>query len=181
MDNQNRIEFKLSKSKLIGLLFVSVIFITLGIAFIVDPEKYISYSYRSSSLIFIVGIASVIFASLGLIIIIKKLFDKTPGLVIDDKGIFDNASGVSAGFIPWSDVIEITETKVANQSFVNVIVKNPQFYLEKKKNVFTRKLIEINYKSFGTVIGIPSNAINCEFEELLEILKMRFENSKKPK
>lgn len=178
MNNQNRIEFELSKSKLIGLQLICLVFIGLGIVFIVNPEEFTNNFHRSKSLILIVGVASVLFASIGLIVIIKKLFDKTPGLIIDDKGVFDNASGISAGFIPWSDIIEIAETKVANQSFVNIIVKNPQFYIDKKKNLFARKLVEINYKSFGTVIGISPNTLNCEYGKLLKTLKMRFENVK---
>jgi hypothetical protein len=55
--------------------------------------------------------------------------------------VFDNTSAVSAGLVPWTDVLEIRETKVANQTFINLVVKNPQEYINKQKNGIKRKLI----------------------------------------
>ena len=108
----------------------------------------------------------------------RKMFDKTPGLIVNDKGIYDNASGISVGFIPWNDIVEIKETVVINQSFVNIVVKNPDKYIETQKNIFKRKLVQINYNFFGTVIAIPSVSINSEFNDLKRILQQGFEKHK---
>lgn len=178
MKQTNSQEFKLSKSKLLFLMLLTFVFITLGIAFIKNPEGFVSNLFRSPDLILSVGIVAVIFSGLCLIVILKKMFDTKPGIIIDDNGIFDNASGISAGFIPWEDIIEIKETKVSNQSFINIVVKNPQDYINRQKNILMRKLAEVNYKSFGTVIGIPSNALDCKFEDLIKAMKLRFEDYK---
>jgi uncharacterized integral membrane protein len=178
MSTNQQIEFKLSKSKIVLMFFGCLIFCILSILFIMNPEKFTSSSNSSSTMVLIVGILGVTFFGICLLFYAKKMFDKTPGLIVNDKGIYDNASGISAGFIPWIDIVEIKETVVVNQSFVNIIVKNPDKYIERQKNIFKRKLVQINYKSFGTVIAIPSVAINSEFNELKRILQQEFEKHK---
>ena len=92
--------------------------------------------------------------------------------------MFDNASAVSAGYIPWTDVLEIRETNVVNQTFINLIVKNPQDYIDRQKSAFKRKLMQINYNSYGTVIGISANGLKCEYHELKANLDKTFSDFK---
>lgn len=178
MSANQQIEFKLSKSKIVLVIFGCLIFCFLSILFILYPNKFTSFRHSSTTMVFIVGIIGVTFFGICLLYYVRKMFDKTPGLIINDKGIYDNASGISAGFIPWMDIIEIKETIVVNQQFINILVKNPDKYIERQKNVLKRKLVQINYKSFGTVIAIPSVAINSEFKELKRILQQEFEKHK---
>lgn len=178
MSENQQIEIKLSKSKIVLLFFGCLIFCILSILFILNPEKFISWRHSSSTMVFIAGILGVLFFGICLLYYSRKIFDKTPGLIINDKGIYDNASGISAGTIPWNDIVEISETIVVNQSFINIVVKNPDEYIERQKNIFKRKLVQINYRSFGTVIAIPSVALKCEFNELKRILKQELEKHK---
>lgn len=143
-----------------------------------NPEKFTRWRHSSSTMVLIVGILGVTFFGICLLFYARKMFDKTPGLIVNDKGIYDNASGISVGFIPWNDIVEIKETVVINQSFVNIVVKNPDKYIETQKNIFKRKLVQINYNSFGTVIAIPSVSINSEFNDLKRILQQEFEKHK---
>ncbi|MGZ4035423.1 MAG: STM3941 family protein, partial [Bacteroidia bacterium] len=113
--------------------------------------------------------------------ILKKFFDNLPGLIVSDEGIFDNASGISAGFIPWTDILAMTETTVVNSSFINVIVKNPQDYIDKQKSAFKRKMMKLNYKSYGSVITIQANGLNCTYPKLKALLENSFEEFKSKK
>ena len=178
MSANQQIEFKLSKSKIVLMFFGCLIFCILSILFIMNPEKFTSWRHSSSTMVLIVGILGVTFFGICLLFYARKMFDKTPGLIVNDKGIYDNASGISVGFIPWNDIVEIKETVVINQSFVNIVVKNPDKYIETQKNIFKRKLVQINYNSFGTVIAIPSVSINSEFNDLKRILQQEFEKHK---
>lgn len=178
MSENQQIEFKLSKTKIVLLFFGCLIFCILSILFILNPDKFTSWRYRSSTIVLIAGILGVVFFGISLLYYARKIFDKTPGLVINDKGIYDNASGISAGHIPWNDIVEISETIVVNQSFINIVVKNPDEYIKRQKNIFKRKLVQINYSSFGTAIAIPSVALNCEFNKLKRILQQEFEKHK---
>ncbi len=68
-------------------------------AFICNPEKFVSYIFRNPELIRISGIAAIIFSTLCILYISIKLFDKKPGLTIDQKGITDNSNYNKVGLI----------------------------------------------------------------------------------
>jgi len=174
MKGTERIEIQLSKSKLTLLSLGSIIFVGLGVWFVTNPPKESIPFFSNPTVLFIVGLASILFFGLVGFFIFKKLFDNSPGLIISAEGVFDNSSGVSAGFVPWTDIVEIKETKVFNQSFINLVVKNLQDYIDRQKNAFKRKSIQINYKSYGTVIGISTNGLKIKYEELKALLDSRF-------
>ena len=176
----DQVEIQLSKSKLTLMAIGSLVFVLVGIWFIINPTKFISPLHRSPTLIFCTGLASVIFFGFVGFYLFKKLFDHKPGLIISNSGIFDNSSGLSAGFIPWSDIKEIKETIIAKQKFINLVVKIPQHYIDGQPTKLRRWLMEKNYKSFGTVIGISANGLKYNYAELKLLLKARFQeyNSK---
>jgi hypothetical protein len=181
LNTSNKIEIQLSKSKLALLFSGSAVFVALGIWFVIDPPKINNPIFGNPTTIFIVGLASVVFFGFAGFFIFKKLGDKSPGLVISDEGVFDNTSAVSAGLVPWGDVLEIRETKIANQTFINLVVKNPQEYIDKQKSAFKRKLMHINYDTYGTVIGISANGLKCDYRELKAILDRTFSEFKSRK
>ena len=160
------------------MLLGSIIFVGLGIWLMSNSEKFLTTIFRNTTLIFLVGLAGILFFGFVGFYIFKKLFDKSPGLVISDDGILDNSSGVSAGFIPWSDIVEIKETKVFNQKFINLVVKNPQNYIDRQSNSFKRWTMTKNYKSFDTAIGISANGLRYNYEDLKTLLDRRFQSYK---
>ncbi len=174
MNSETKIEIQLSKSKLIILLVIGIIFMTLGFWFVITVPKVNSIIFGNPIAIITLGIVTILFSLIGLLFVFKKMFDKSPGLTISSEGIIDNASGVGAGFIPWTDVLEINETVVVNKHFINIVVKNPEHYIDRQKNILLKKLVQINYKTYGTVIGIPSVALNCDFKELQQLLQDAF-------
>src|SRR5665647_1362036 len=107
MKGTERIEIQLSKSKLTLLSLGSIIFVGLGVWFVTNPPKESIPFFSNPTVLFIVGLASILFFGLVGFFIFKKLFDNSPGLIISAEGVFDNSSGVSAGFVPWTDIVEI--------------------------------------------------------------------------
>jgi len=160
------------------MLLGSLAFVGLGVWFVSDPSEFNNPILGSPTKVFIVGIASITFFGIAAFFILKKLRDKSPGLIISQEGVFDNASAVSAGFVPWTDILEIRETKVANQPFINLVVKNPQDYIDRQKNSIKRKLMQVNYNAYKTVIGIPSNGLKCDYRELKGMLDKAFSDFK---
>jgi hypothetical protein len=163
------------------MLIGSTVFVVLSILFVSNPQKYISVICNNPIIIFIAGIAGILFFGLCSITFLIKLFDNSAGLIISNEGIFDNSGGLSVGFIPWSDIIEIGEIKISfqtllkmrTQSLINIIVKNPQDYIDKQKNILKRKGIEYNYKKYNSVISITVNGLQYDYPRLLELLKMK--------
>jgi hypothetical protein len=174
MRETEQIEIQLSKSKLTLLFLGSIMFVGLGVWYVISPPKVNISIFSNPTVVFIVGLASILFFGLAGFFIFKKLFDKSPGLIISDEGVFDNSSGASAGFVPWTDIVEIKETKTFNQSFINLVVRNPQDYIDRQNSAFKRKLTKINYNSYGTVIGISANGLKIKYKELKDLLDERF-------
>ncbi len=114
-DASGKIVIQLSKSKLFLLFLGAATFAGIGFWFVTAPPKIDLPLFGNSTIIFIVGLASIVFFGIMGYFIFKMLGDKSPGLVISAEGVFDNSSAISVGLILWSDVLEIKETKVVNQ------------------------------------------------------------------
>jgi hypothetical protein len=169
-----KIEIPLSKTKLILMLLVSILFIVLGIKFALTPEQFISFRFRSIEFVEIIGIITVFFCGSALIYILIKLLDKKPGLILDKKGITDNSSAVSVGLILWIDIISIRTGKIKSTSFLILEVKNPDEYIEKCSK-FKQLLLKANYKMYGTPITISSTGLKSNFDSLEQLIHSEFE------
>lgn len=156
-------EIKISKIKL-GLMTIgSSIFILLGLWFITKPNQFDS---TNKILILIIGIASILFFGICLIFIIRKLFDNSIGLTINEMGITDNSSGTSVGLIEWNDISEIQTTQIASTKFILIQTTNPDKYINRAKNSISRRAMKANYKMYGTPLSISSNTLQIKFDDL---------------
>jgi hypothetical protein len=173
MHDFETIEIPISKLKVIIMLFGCLLFIIAGLCFVISPDHFKSIMVGSSTMIFIAGCLSILFFGFVGFAMFKRVIDSTPGLIISEDGITDNSSGVPAGFIPWSDIIAVKEAIVANQRFINLVVKNPQDYIDRQKSAFRRKVMQKNCDIFGTAIGISANSLKINHRELKRILKKR--------
>jgi hypothetical protein len=170
MTEKEQIEIPLSKTKMILTFFGSLLFVGLGLWFVINPPKSNHWLFGNPTVIFIAGIASVIFFGLVAVIIFRKFSDKKPGLIINKQGITDNSSGVSAGLIPWTDIQEITISQVMSQKFLMFTVKNPEFYLDQVTNPLKRNAMKMNYKTYGSPISISANSLQTNFDDLHKLL-----------
>jgi hypothetical protein len=170
VESEDKIVIPLSKIKISLLIAGCSLFVIVGIMFTIDPQKFISILYRNSAVIRISGILSLLFFGIGLIFFVGKLFDKKPGMVIDEIGFLDNSSALAAGRILWSDIENISILKMKKQKLMILHVKNPQDYIDRQKSIFKRKLMEVNYRLYGTPLSITSNGLKISFDELLKIL-----------
>ena len=178
MSDKKQIEIKLSKHKLTLMFVGSIIFIGLGIWLVIDPSKFISIRIHSTTKIFIGGLAGIVFFGLCGIFIVIKLFDKRPGLIINDEGIMDNSSGLTVGQIYWRDVTKIKTTRVYRQNLLLLIVDNPETYIDRQKNIVKRKAMQLTLNIYDSPISISANGLQCSFEELKNILDAKFANFK---
>ena len=157
----------------------SLLFVVLGILFVTNPEKYTSSIMRSPTIIFIAGLASILFFGLCFFFIIKKLGDNSPGLIISNEGILDNSSGVSAGQIKWTEIEDISVIEIQRQKLIKLHVKNPQEYIERQTSGFKRKMMKVSYKMYGTPLTITAHGLKISFNELLSTLTEKLKASRK--
>lgn len=179
MTSAEQFEIPLSKGKLLMILSGSILFVVIGLWFVISPPQIERGLFSNPALILGTGIASIIFFGLCAFVVFKKLQSNKPGLVIDQSGITDNASALSAGHIPWSDIKGIRTIQMMNQQLIMVEVVNPEEYINRQSGALKRKAAEINYKSYGSPISISANALKCNFAELEHILQSALENSRK--
>lgn len=174
MSNSYKIEIEISKNKLVRMVLGSIIFVILGIWYMTQTPSINFPIFNNKTIVFIIGLIGVIFFGFTTIYLIKKLFDKSPGIIITEDGIYDNSSAVSLGFIPWTDIIEIKTSKVFTESFVNIVLKNPQAYIDKYKYTLRRKYIRTNRKSYDSLITISANGLNINHSELKSLIEKSF-------
>ena len=170
MKETDKIIIPLSKTKITLLTFGAIAFVVVGFLFTINPEKYVTQIFRSKELIRIAGIASIGFFGLCGIYWIFKLFDTKPGLIIDQNGVLDNSSGISAGLINWNDVQHIDKLEIARQRFIMIIVSNPEDYIERQNNGFKRRVMKLNLKKYETPLQISTNGLKIEFDKLYNAL-----------
>ncbi|MEN2415568.1 STM3941 family protein [Flavobacterium mesophilum] len=174
----SEIRIDLNKRKIFLALIGSIIFIFLGIQFILNPEHFVSHSYRNPGFIKIAGFASIIFSGICLIFLLFKIFDKKPGLIINDNGITDNSHYGSVGLIDWSKIKGIRTRQVMSTKFLLIDVSNPQAFIENSSR-FKASLMKANLKMYGTPLSITSNSLNYNFDDLEKLILKEWDKYKK--
>ena len=166
-------EILFSKKKLAKHLVVSLLFMAGGIWMLITQPQTDNPVFNNPLLKNGAAILGILFGPVGAYIFIKKLRDKKPGLIIDDTGITDNSSAVAAGLILWKDIIEIRQTKLFRQKLLMLVLKNPEDYINRQTNAMKRKGMKSNLETFGSPVGISTNALDCKYDELKNILERK--------
>ena len=168
---ESTIEIPLSKLK-IGLSFIgTIIFVILGILFTTNPEEWLTARSNSPGFVRIIGVISVVFFGVCGIFIGRKLFDKTIGLTIDEKGITDNTNGTSVGLIEWDDITGIDKVEISFSKILLIKTDKPDKYIDRAKNGISKRAMKANNRIYGSPISIISNSLSMKFSELEKLVK----------
>lgn len=141
-DKMERIEIYSSKKKSLMLLIGSIAFVVLGFWQLLEADNMTGW--RAGNPIFIrgIGIASILFFGLGILIGIKRLIKSEIALIIDSKGLNVNPKKTLTEFIEWSDINGFEEIKIQSTRILIIRVKNPEYWLDKETSIFRRKLMQ---------------------------------------
>lgn len=160
-----------SKIRIGLLLCASVGMMALGGWLLTLPDVSIAAQRRFNEpwLVHSVGGLSLLFFGVCSLMAGRKLLDASPGLVLSEQGLLDNASGVAAGFIPWSQITGIGHYQVQGQKMLVIGLADPKPYLE--RGPFWKKaLLKANYRLVGSPVSIPANTLKMAFEPLLALV-----------
>ena len=169
---------KFSKIKTLGLLSISLIFVTFGIwiAFFA-PEVSLEFLnnevFRKS-----IGFLSILFFGGMAILISKMLFENKWGIKIDENGIYDTSNLFMFGLIPWENINQIVKKRVFTEKIILIEVDNPNEYIDKQKNFFFRMGAKMNNKKYGSPIIISANALKIRYATLFTALKNEYDKRK---
>lgn len=173
--NEDQIIIPFNKAKLWWLSFACAFFIILGFLFVLVPGDFKSPLINNLFMIRVLGFISLVLFGYFLGLYIPRLKDRGPALIIDENGITDHSSAISAGFIKWDDVTGIKRKTIASRKWIIVMVRNPEEYIVRSNsNVLTRAL-NSNLRLYGSPVAISSHELKCRFNELERLLKEAFQ------
>ena len=156
----------LSKSKLVLILAGAVGFVALGFWLYGFADRMRAPAFFEVKFW---SVACIVFFGLCGIVALLKLLDRAPGLVIDDAGLVDNSSGISAGRIPWSDIKGFAVSTIQKQRILTIEVHDPDKYVQ-RASPWMRPFVAANAKYFGSPVQISSNALKIDFDTLVQAI-----------
>ena len=160
----------LAKDKIIACLIGSIAFFFIGIWMLATADSWTGHDPLEMKVISILCIS---LFGLGAVYFCVKVFDRQPGLIID------NSSGVAVGRIFWADVVALEETKVRGmhnlraQRFITIFVADPAKYA-RQVNIFGRMLNAGSALMTGSSINISPNTLEMSFDHLFYELNAAF-------
>lgn len=170
---QKQIEIQSNKTKILLYLLGAGIFVVLGVQFVLDPDKFAKTSYIDSTIVFIVGVASILFFGMGLYIFLRRLLENRPALIINDTGIVFNTHSPAEGNVAWSDIENIFLADVSygfgTKKFIMIAVKNPDEFIATQKSAMKRNVMKLNMQ-YGGPISITGQGIKISIPELFSML-----------
>lgn len=174
MSTPATIEIPVNKKKISLYLLGSIAFVAIGIWFVVAPPD------TEEGPLFIKGIgwASIVLFGLGIVIFVRKMLDKRPGLAITPEGLNYYYSMGNTMVVRWEDIIRFDVYEVNKQKLLMVQVKNPQDYVKSQTNALLRKLSEGNISMYGTPICIATNPLQIKLDDLVLLLETRLKESR---
>jgi hypothetical protein len=164
MDMEGVVVIPLKKTKLLKIVVIAGVFVAIGI-FMMFTEDVVALLF---------GLAGILFFGSILAFSVRKLFDRKPGLIVTSGYIEDNASGVAAGMIPWSEIRGISIATVQAQQFLTIHVTDPEKYVE-RGGVLKRMMNRVNLKHFGSPVHIPATTLDIDFDDLATLVEYRFQ------
>lgn len=97
---------------------------------------------------------------------------RPPALILDSEGITDAASGLPAGFLPWSRVTGVVVQKMRGQRYLSVLVSEPEAVLAGAEPG-NQAAMRANLTLLGSPVNIPLRPMTVPVEELVLELARR--------
>ena len=172
MTDSGQIAVQLSKVKIALFLLLGCGSVAIGIWIIGLDDAAIEAQRRWNNPFFVhaIGVLTTVFFGVGVVYSIPKLFDPSPGLVINEIGITDNSSALSAGLIPWSEITGFSVQTIHRQKLLHIHIKNPQRYVASCGPI-KRLMINSGQRMGYSPIAISSNSLKIRFDDLVSLLE----------
>jgi len=113
-----------------------------------------------------IGAIGVPFCGLSALYAGRRLFDPTPGLVLDAEGIIDRSNLIGAGRVRWDEIREIRVTQSVRQKFLTVIVSDPEKFIQ-RGNPMRRKAAAANHRMAESPVNITARTLKIPFDQLV--------------
>lgn len=170
----NPVIIPFSKSKTLLWLTGAIAFVVIGCWLLLSNPAFHNALLNNPLITKTTGTASLLFFGIATYFLVRNLMTKGPGLIIDEMGIEDFSSAISGPKTYWNDIEAIEAIAIQSQPVLLIKVKNPQTYIDQATG-FKRKMMQLNYKGYGTPISISANGLQISFEELRQLVTGKYE------
>lgn len=93
--------------------------------------------------------------------------DRSPGLVLDARGLTDGVSGARAGLVPWSEIQGLAVLLVRHRYMLVLKVADPQRLIAAATG-WRRPLAEADLRLCGSPLALPDGALAMDFDALVK-------------
>ncbi|VBB47527.1 conserved hypothetical protein [uncultured Paludibacter sp.] len=167
----NRIEIYTSKKKSIFLLLGSLLFVVLGIWFVINANNMTdNWRTKFPFITRSVGVISILFFGLGVFQSIKRLIKSELSLIIDQKGLIINPKKSISEYIYWEQISSFNEIQIKRTRIIIINVKNPDYWIERETNLVRKNLMKFNNSTYNSPFNIAASGLDINFDELFNRL-----------
>ena len=150
------------------LIFVSIVLLRFGYLWIIDSSSYVYWLLPNKNIVFLVGLLSILCASILIMIIYFSLTNKDFYLRIDEKGLFVGSLIYKNKLINWSNIKKIEVLEKNKNKYIKILVYDTNIYKERG----LRYLIYYSSLKFnGTPFLIHTGVLNGDFNEIYNAIK----------
>lgn len=125
----------------------------------------------------IAAVIGVVFFGYAFFYLVKRAKQGKAILVVDEKGVTDNSSSVSFGFIPWGDIDEVRVDAVFGNNCIELLLNNENDYIAKLSGL-KKQAILANKKMGYPAVCITLNSTGVDPRALLPGIQKKFAAAK---
>ena len=155
-----------SRGKLIAAALGSIAFVALG-------GWLLRRAPHDGIVAPLAGLAAAVFFGACGLYALWRLVRPRHALVINRRGIVDNASALSIGFLGWDDIAEMYEYRYQNQVMLGIVPRDLEAVLGKLP-AWKRRVLRANLWLGTAPINIPQVILPMKVSELLREIETRF-------
>jgi hypothetical protein len=166
--------FSTSDELVVPMSRLKLVALALGAAlFVVGGAWLISLAGTLGPFVMEVGVAAIVFFGACGVYALYRIARPRPALVVSPRGILDNSSAISVGFIAWDDVAALREYRFNDQVFLGIVPKNLDAILARQP-AWKRAAIRANLGLGADPVNIPQVVLPMSVSQLLQEIEMRF-------
>jgi hypothetical protein len=165
-DESGRLVIYLSRANASAFLVGAVALVGLAVAFALYGEEMGAPVLA----IAVAAGAGVPFFGACAVYLLHRLVVPRPALVVDEEGIYDNATLMAVGLIRWEEIERVEVYRFQGQVILGIYPKNLVAVLA-RQGWLKRRLIRLNLKLGCAPINIPEVAVPIKVEELARWLE----------
>jgi len=156
----------LRRGRLVWAALGSVGFVAGGFFLMKHPEL------ENDWLAQVIGAISILFFGAAFFYILSRLIRPKPAVILRSDGIIDQASGLAAGFIPWSEIASVHIATMHYQRFLCLVPSHPDLVLA-QQSAAKRTLMQANVGLVGAPVAIPLDYLTMPGDQLLAEVEAR--------